>query len=123
VRVFITATAGLNGFYVAGRLLTQGYTADGLSLISIPGLNEARREVLLQHENYHDNVSMLETMAAMKDAAEQSAPDVVIYLAAHVGVRYSLENPHAYLESNFIGRDFTYFDDLIEGNHPARPAG
>ncbi len=106
MRVFITGTAGFIGFHLARRLLAQGHTVDGydgLTPYYDPRLKEARRDILLEHENYHDNIAMLEDMAALTDAAEQSAPDVIIHLAAQAGVRYSLENPRAYVESNLVG--------------------
>jgi UDP-glucuronate 4-epimerase len=106
MRIFITGAAGFVGFHLARRLLAAGHTVDGFDGLTPyydPRLKQARRDILLQHETYHDNVAMLEDMAALTDAAEQSAPDVIIHLAAQAGVRYSLENPRAYVESNLVG--------------------
>ncbi len=106
MRIFITGAAGFIGFHLARRLLAEGHTVDGFDGLTPyydPALKDARRAILLQHENYHDNTAMLEDMAALTDAAEQSAPDVVIHLAAQAGVRYSLENPRAYVDSNLVG--------------------
>jgi UDP-glucuronate 4-epimerase len=106
MRVFITGTSGFIGFHLARRLLAQGHTVDGFDGMTPyydPRLKEARREILAREEGFRDTVAMLEDMAALTQAAERSAPDVIIHLAAQAGVRYSLENPRAYVESNLVG--------------------
>lgn len=106
MRVFITGTAGFIGFHLARRLLAQGHAVhgfDGMTQYYDPRLKEARREILLAQEGYRDSVAMLEDMPALLAAAEESAPDVIVHLAAQAGVRYSLENPRAYVESNLVG--------------------
>jgi UDP-glucuronate 4-epimerase len=106
MRVFITGTAGFIGFHLARRLLALGHTVDGFDGMTPyydPRLKEARRQILLAEEGFCDTIAMLEDMAALARAAEQSAPDVIIHLAAQAGVRYSLENPRAYVEANLVG--------------------
>jgi UDP-glucuronate 4-epimerase len=106
MRIFITGAAGFIGFHLARRLLALGHLVDGFDGMTPyydPRLKEARREILLAQDGYRDTIAMLEDMAALTQAAEQSAPDVVIHLAAQAGVRYSLENPRAYVESNLVG--------------------
>ncbi|WP_330083817.1 NAD-dependent epimerase/dehydratase family protein [Methylocystis iwaonis] len=106
MRVFITGTSGFIGFHLARRLLALGHTVDGFDGMTPyydPRLKEARRDILAREEGFRDTVAMLEDMAALTQAAERSAPDVIIHLAAQAGVRYSLENPRAYVESNLVG--------------------
>ncbi|MEF3366360.1 NAD-dependent epimerase/dehydratase family protein [Methylocystis sp. 9N] len=106
MRVFITGTAGFIGFHLAKRLLDAGHFVDGFDGMTPyydPRLKEARRAILLNSNRYRDTVAMLEDMEALTRAAEQAAPDVVIHLAAQAGVRYSLQNPRAYVEANLVG--------------------
>jgi UDP-glucuronate 4-epimerase len=106
LRVFITGTAGFIGFHLARRLLAEGHHVDGFDGMTRyydPRLKEARRAILLAHDNYRDSVAMLEDMPALTEAVARAAPDVMVHLAAQAGVRYSLENPRAYVESNLVG--------------------
>ena len=56
-----------------------------------------------QHENFHPITAMLEDEAVVMESVAQAKPDVIVHLAAQAGVRYSLENPRAYIESNVLG--------------------
>ncbi|PPD46634.1 MAG: UDP-glucuronate 5-epimerase [Methylocystis sp.] len=106
MRVFVTGTAGFIGFHLARRLLTLGHEVDGYDGMTPyydPRLKEARRAILLRANGYHDTTAMLEDMPALTAAAGRAAPDVIVHLAAQAGVRYSLENPRAYVESNLVG--------------------
>jgi UDP-glucuronate 4-epimerase len=58
---------------------------------------------LQRSKGYRDTVAMLENMTALTEAGEQASPDLIVHLAAQAGVRYSLENPRAYVESNLVG--------------------
>lgn len=106
MRVFVTGSAGFIGFHLARRLLELGHFVDGFDGMTPyydPRLKEARRAILLRGDGYRDTIAMLEDMEALSRAAEAGAPDVVIHLAAQAGVRYSLQNPRAYVESNLVG--------------------
>lgn len=106
MRVFVTGTAGFIGFHLAKRLLEAGHFVDGFDGMTPyydPRLKEARRAILLRTNGYRDTIAMLEDMAALTRAAEQAAPDVIIHLAAQAGVRYSLQNPRAYVDANLVG--------------------
>jgi UDP-glucuronate 4-epimerase len=59
--------------------------------------------MLLQHEGFSKTEAMLEDSAAFDDAADAFEPDIIVHLAAQAGVRYSLENPRAYVDSNILG--------------------
>ena len=66
-------------------------------------LKERRENILLQHELYVSVHEKLERGGALKQVFQTERPDVVIHLAAQAGVRYSIENPRSYLESNIVG--------------------
>jgi UDP-glucuronate 4-epimerase len=106
VRYFITGTAGFIGFHLARRLLQDGHSVtgfDGMTAYYNLRLKEARNAGLAQFPNFTGVTAMLEDRTALEKAVEQAKPDVIIHLAAQAGVRYSLENPKAYLDSNLIG--------------------
>lgn len=106
MRVFVTGAAGFIGFHIARRLLGRGYRVDGydgLTPYYDPRLKEARRAILLETCGYRDTVAMLEDMPALTRAGRECAPDVIIHLAAQAGVRYSLQNPRAYVDANLVG--------------------
>ena len=66
-------------------------------------LKEARESMLLQSTSYRSVHEKVETPNVLMDVFEKERPDIVIHLAAQAGVRYSIENPRAYLESNING--------------------
>lgn len=66
-------------------------------------LKQARRDILLATPGYSDTVAMLGDMAALTAAAEEFQPQMIVHLAAQAGVRYSLEDLRAYVETNLIG--------------------
>ncbi|MEM6478221.1 MAG: NAD-dependent epimerase/dehydratase family protein [Pseudomonadota bacterium] len=105
-RVFITGTAGFIGFHLAEHLLRAGHAVhgfDGMTDYYDVRLKARRHGRLLQHPGFSATEAMLEDAAALERAAEDFAPDIVIHLAAQAGVRYSLENPRAYVDSNVTG--------------------
>jgi UDP-glucuronate 4-epimerase len=106
VRFLITGTAGFIGFHLARRLLTDGHQVvgiDGLTPYYDVALKKARHAELARAKGFTAHVAMLEDadkLAAIYDAAK---PEVVLHLAAQAGVRYSLENPRAYIDANLVG--------------------
>jgi UDP-glucuronate 4-epimerase len=106
VRFFITGTAGFIGFHVAKRLTDAGHVVcgvDGITTYYDVALKRRRHAMLLQSPHFSAHELMLEDMAGLTRIYEQFKPDVLIHLAAQAGVRYSLENPRAYVDSNLIG--------------------
>lgn len=106
MRYFITGTAGFIGFHLARRLLEEGHEVtgfDGMTAYYNLRLKEARHAALSQFPAFSAEIAMLEDRAALEDAIGRARPDVIVHLAAQAGVRYSLENPKAYLDSNLIG--------------------
>ncbi len=106
MRCLITGTAGFVGFHVARRLLQQGHHVtgiDGMTPYYDVKLKEDRHGQLGQLGGFRAHCCMLEDADRLGTVARESAPELVIHLAAQAGVRYSLENPRAYVESNIIG--------------------
>lgn len=106
MRCFITGTAGFIGFHLARRLLDEGHTVFGFDAMTDyydRRLKEARHARLARSNQFIPVIARLEDQAALERAAEDAAPDVIIHLAAQAGVRYSIENPAAYIQSNLVG--------------------
>ena len=105
-RVLITGTAGFIGFHLARLLLVEGFRVqgyDGMTDYYDVRLKQRRHAMLLQHPNFSAMEGMLEDQARFDALADEFRPDVIVHLAAQAGVRYSLENPRAYLDANVIG--------------------
>ena len=106
MRVLITGTAGFIGFHLAKRLLDEGITVqgyDGMTDYYDVTLKQRRHAMLAQNPQFTATEAMLEDTNAFETCAQAFKPDVIVHLAAQAGVRYSLENPRAYLDSNVIG--------------------
>lgn len=102
----VTGSAGFIGSFVCRRFLEEGWRVVGLDCMSDyydPTLKEHREAVLKQSSNYRSVHEMVESPNVMMALFEDEKPDVVVHLAAQAGVRYSIENPRAYLESNMVG--------------------
>jgi UDP-glucuronate 4-epimerase len=112
MRVFVTGSAGFIGFHLCRRLLDAGHIVDGydgLTPYYDVALKRDRLALLERTNNFRNHIGMLEDMPTLTAAYEAAQPDVVVHLAAQAGVRYSLENPRAYIDSNLVG-----FFNLIE---------
>ena len=117
MKILVTGHAGFIGFHTAQQLLRRGDAVVGLDVVNDyydPTLKEARLQELQRTADqtgsaYHSIRANLADRAAVEQCFAQHSFDRVIHLAAQAGVRYSLENPHAYVESNLIG-----FTHIIE---------
>lgn len=105
-RVLITGTAGFIGFHLAKLLLAEGFQVhgyDGMTDYYDVTLKERRHQMLLQNPNFSKTEGMLEDAEKVWKVADEFQPDVIVHLAAQAGVRYSLENPRSYIDSNVVG--------------------
>ncbi len=106
MRYFITGTAGFIGYHLARRLLEEGHTVvgyDGMTAYYNLKLKEARHAALAQFPTFTPVIGMLEDRDLLGEAARRAAPEIIVHLAAQAGVRYSLENPKTYVDSNLVG--------------------
>lgn len=106
MRVFITGSAGFIGYHLAKLLLEEGYKVfgyDGMTPYYDVTLKQKRHSLLSEYSNFQATEALLEDSATLQLAVREAQPDVIIHLAAQAGVRYSLENPRAYIESNLVG--------------------
>lgn len=112
-KILVTGAAGFIGFHVAKTLCAQGVQVlgyDNLNDYYDVSLKQARLAELKKHNSFDFMKADLEDEAAMEKAFRDFKPDKVIHLAAQAGVRYSIENPRAYVTSNLMG-----FMNILEG--------
>ena len=111
--ILLTGAAGFIGYHVAQRLLERGDTVVGLDNLNDyydVTLKEARLARLTGHPGFRFAKLNLEDREGMAALFAAERPQRVIHLAAQAGVRYSLENPLAYIDSNIVG-----FTNILEG--------
>jgi UDP-glucuronate 4-epimerase len=106
MRVLVTGAAGFIGSKLTERLIARGDTVlgyDNLNAYYDPTLKDARLARLTPLPGFSFVKGSLEDRATLEAAFDDFKPDRVVNLAAQAGVRYSLENPHAYIDSNIVG--------------------
>lgn len=104
--ILVTGTAGFIGFHVAMRLLVLGVRVIGYDNVNdyySVAFKEARLRELEKYSNFTFIRADLTDKNTLEEVFVTHKPPVVIHLAAQAGVRYSLENPHAYVQSNMVG--------------------
>lgn len=106
MRILVTGTAGFIGFHLARRLIADGHVVagvDGMTPYYDVALKRARHALLARSDAFRAHEFMLEDMGALERAATDAAPEMIVHLAAQAGVRYSIENPRAYVDANLTG--------------------
>ena len=106
MRILLTGCAGFIAFHAARVLLSKGYAVIGLDNLNDyydPRLKQARLDVLKAHKNFTFRRVDIADQAALGAAVKGEAFTHILHLAAQAGVRYSLKNPHSYIQSNVIG--------------------
>ncbi len=112
MHILVTGAAGFIGFHVAKKLLARGDSVVGLDNLNDyydVSLKEARLAQLQNQPNFTFVKADLQDRDAIEALFKKNSFDAVINLAAQAGVRYSLENPHTYIESNIVG-----FTNILE---------
>ena len=115
----MTGTAGFVGFHLTRRLIDEGHTVIGFDAMTDyydRRLKEARHAILQASNLFTPIIARLEDMDALDRAVDLAAPDIIVHLAAQAGVRYSIEDPRAYVESNLVGSF-----NLLEAARRAKP--
>jgi len=118
MKILITGAAGFIGFHLSKKLLDDSYQIIGIDNLNDyydPSLKQSRLEILGKYNNFNFHKVDLKDKAAVDNIFETYQPTHVINLAAQAGVRYSIENPYAYVDSNLIG-----FMNILEAcrNYP-----
>ena len=111
-RVIVTGAAGFIGFHLSMRLLKDGCHVTGIDNLNPyydVNLKKARLEKLTPFENFSFYNMDISDKKSLEEIFNNTKYDVVVNLAAQAGVRYSIENPHAYVDSNIVG-----FVNLLE---------
>jgi UDP-glucuronate 4-epimerase len=111
--VLVTGSAGFIGFHTARHLLARGETVvgvDNLNSYYDPALKQARLDRLLQDPGYRHHALDLADRDGMAALFAEHAPRRVVHLGAQAGIRYSVENPETYVDSNVVG-----FLTVLEG--------
>ncbi|WP_323041053.1 NAD-dependent epimerase/dehydratase family protein [Gemmobacter sp.] len=106
MRVMVTGSAGFIGFHLSRLLLAQGATVqgyDGMTDYYDVTLKQRRHAILAENPRFHRAEGLLEDRATLDAVADAFRPDVVVHLAAQAGVRYSIDNPRAYVDANIVG--------------------
>ena len=102
----VTGAAGFIGFHVSNRLLQENWKVVGIDSMSDyydVSLKKDREEMLLKNCNYSSIHKRIDAPNVLKRLFKNEQPNIVIHLAAQAGVRFSMENPRSYLESNING--------------------
>jgi UDP-glucuronate 4-epimerase len=113
MRILVTGTAGFIGNHLAIRLLERGDEVVGVDNVNDyydVRLKEARLERIKHHPSFTEIRAGIHNRAAMEEVFSRYKPQRVVNLAAQAGVRYSLKNPYAYVDSNLLG-----FVNILEG--------
>jgi UDP-glucuronate 4-epimerase len=119
-RVLVTGTAGFIGYHLAQRLIADGHLVsgiDGMTAYYDVALKRERHARLKTSNAFTAHEFMLEDAERLMAVATAFRPDIIVHLAAQAGVRYSVENPRAYVDTNITG---TF--NVMEAARETKPA-
>lgn len=105
MKIIVTGSAGFIGFHLSKRLLNEGHQVIGIDNVNDYYDTQLKEDRLRQltHDNFIFVRTDLEDSKTINQTFERYMPEIVVNLAAQAGVRYSLKNPHAYINSNIVG--------------------
>jgi UDP-glucuronate 4-epimerase len=106
MKVFLTGVAGFIGSHVAAALLKKGHSVTGVDAVNAyydPALKWARLRRLEGQKNFRFAQADIADSAALDSVVAGESYDVIVHLAAQAGVRYAIDNPRAYTQSNLVG--------------------
>lgn len=106
MKILITGSAGFIGFHLARKLISEGWQVIGIDNLNDyydPKLKEDRVAVVQKHKDFVFQKVDLKDKTAVDAVFANYKPEYVINLAAQAGVRYSIQNPYAYIDSNLVG--------------------
>ncbi len=106
MRVLVTGSAGFIGFHLCRLLLAEGAVVqgyDGMTDYYDVALKQRRHAILSESPNFHVAEGLLEDQSRLDAVVDAFSPEVIVHLAAQAGVRYSIDNPRAYVDANIIG--------------------
>ena len=106
MKIFITGSSGFIGFHLSKKFLEEGHTVHGFDSMNSyydVRLKNSRCDILKKYKRFTFTKGPLENQKILNKCVLKFKPRIVIHLAAQAGVRYSIEKPRAYLDSNIIG--------------------
>ena len=106
MRIFVTGSSGFIGFHLSKKLLEKGHSVHGYDSMNKyydVKIKNARLKILKQYKKFSFTKNKLENKKILSESIFKFKPTIIIHLAAQAGVRYSIENPKAYMDSNITG--------------------
>jgi len=106
MKIFITGSSGFIGFHLSKKLLNKGHTVHGFDSMNNyydVKLKKARFQILKKYKKFSFTKGKLENKKILSNSILKFKPKIIIHLAAQAGVRYSIEKPRVYLDSNITG--------------------
>ena len=105
-KIYITGASGFIGFHASKKLLDKGIKVHGFDSINDYydiRLKRSRLNILKKYKNFSFTKGLLENQKLLNQSVTKFKPSIIIHLAAQAGVRYSIDNPEVYLNSNILG--------------------
>ena len=106
MKIFVTGSSGFIGFHLSKKLLEKGHSVHGFDSMNNyydVKIKKARYKILSKYKKFFFTKGKLESQKILSKSILRFRPKIIIHLAAQAGVRYSIEKPRAYLDSNIIG--------------------